>query len=77
MTDWEIRDMIATRPTEAFAYIKHLQKELERSKEEEDRIADVMCNVPTINPITPEDLKTAIDRVIAIENMPIPDYCDG
>ena len=76
MTDWEIRDMIATRPTEAFAYIKHLQKELERTKAEE-RIADVMCNISTGNPISPEDVKAAIDRVIAIENMPIPDYCDG
>ena len=45
MTDWEIKDMIATRPTEAFAYIKSLQKEIQNQKEEEERIVDLMLAV--------------------------------
>ena len=76
MTDWEIRDMIATRPTEAFAYIKQLQRELESVKAE-TKIINTLAEVPAINPVTPTEMKLAIDRVIAIENMPIPDYCDG
>lgn len=50
MTDWEIKDMIATRPTEAFAYIKSLQKEIQSQKEEEERIINQMlaiANSPT------------------------------
>lgn len=50
MTDWEIRDMIATRPSEAFAYIKSLQREIQNQKEEEERIVNQMlavANSPT------------------------------
>lgn len=28
--DWELKDMIATRPTEAYAYIRELEKEIKR-----------------------------------------------
>lgn len=76
MTDWEIRNMIVTRPTEAFAYIKQLQRELESVKAEA-KIINTLAEVPAINPVTPAEMKLAIDRVIAIENIPIPDYCDG
>lgn len=76
MTDWEIRNMIVTRPTEAFAYIKQLQRELESAKAE-TKIINTLTEVPAINPVTPAEMKLAIDRVIAIENIPIPDYCDG
>ena len=36
--DWELKDMIATRPTEAYAYIRELEKEIKNLYKKNNRI---------------------------------------
>lgn len=36
--DWELKNMIATRPTEAYAYIRELEKEIKNLYKETGRI---------------------------------------
>ena len=36
--DWELKNMIATRPTEAYAYIRELEKEIKSLYKETGRM---------------------------------------
>ena len=47
MSDWEIKDMIVTRPTEAFSFIKDLMKQLNEYKTEVEmrRAAEVYSKI--------------------------------